>query len=117
MLILILLIIIIEGSTIIIIRKNAGTLLRLISDDFNTRKFPELVAPFRTRSLSLPSSLGAPELERGGGGGGGRRWRVATDMFVFLRRLGHNTFGSNPHPLPDREERSREGEGDAPDQS
>ena len=106
----------IEVSTIIIIiRKNAGHLLRLISDDFNTRKFPELVAPFRTRSLSLPASLGAPELERGGGGG--RRWRVATDVFVFLRRLGHNTFGSNPHPLPDREERSREGEGDAPDQS
>ena len=88
-------------------RKNAGNLLRLISDDFNTRKFPELVAPFKTRSLSLPASLGA---ERGGGGG---RWRTAANVFVFLRRLGQNTFGSNQDPLPHQEE--REGEGDAPD--
>ena len=92
-------------------RKNAGNLLRLISDDFNMRKFPELVGPFRTRSLSLPASLGA---ERAQGGEGGR-WRTATNVFVFLRRLGQNTFGSDQHPpLPDQEE--REGEGDAPDQ-
>lgn len=88
-------------------RKNAGNLLRLISDDFNTRKFPELVAPFKTRSLSLPASLDA---ERGGGG----RWRTAANVFVFLRRLGQNTFGSSQHQFPDQED--REGEGDAPDQ-
>ena len=86
-------------------RRNAGNLLRLISDDFNARKFPELVAPFKTRSQSLPATLGA-DSERGGG-----RWRAAANAFVFLRRLGQNTFGSSQHPLPDQE-----GEGDTPDQ-
>ena len=87
-------------------RRNAGNLLRLISDDFNTRKFPELVAPF---TQSLPATPGADSsLERGGG-----RWRLraAANAFVFLRRLGQNTFGSSQHPLPDQE-----GEGDTPDQ-
>ena len=72
-------------------RKNAGDLLRLISDDFNTRKFPELVAPYRNRSASLPASDGG-------------RWRAATNAFVFLRRLSHRTlnFGGTQQ-LPDQE--------------
>ena len=69
-------------------RRNAGNLLRLISDDFNERKFPELVAPFKTRSQSLPTFLGI--------GGGVRRWRAAGNAFVFLRRMGQSTFGSRP---------------------
>ena len=62
-------------------RENAGNLLRLISNDFNSRKFPELVAPFKARSQSVPAT------ERG-------RWRAATNAFVFLRRLSRGTFGS-----------------------
>ena len=63
-------------------RENAGNLLRLISNDFNSRKFPELVAPFKARSQSVPAT------ERRG------RWRAATNAFVFLRRLSRGTFGS-----------------------
>ena len=68
-----------QYSLLLYSRQNAGNLLRMISDDFNSRKFPELVAPFKARSLSEPGT------ERG-------RWRAATNAFVFLRRLSQSTF-------------------------
>jgi len=56
-------------------RRNAGILIRRMSDDFNRRKFPHLIQEHRRRSRSTSTE------------NGGTRWRVATQALVFLRRL------------------------------
>ena len=62
-------------------RRNAGLLLRRMSDSFNERRYPGLKE--RARSAS-----DAPDA----------RWRVATHAINFLRRL--RSAGDSPEQLP-----------------
>ena len=56
-------------------RRNAGILIRQMSDDFNSRKFPHLIQEHRRRSRSLPTNAGP-------------RWQFTTQPFnAILRRL------------------------------
>jgi len=56
-------------------RRNAGILIRQMSDDFNSRKFPHLIQEHRRRSRSLPTNAGP-------------RWEFTTQPFnAILRRL------------------------------
>lgn len=56
-------------------RRNAGVLIRQMSDDFNCRKFPHLIQEHRRRSRSLPTNAGP-------------RWQFTTQpLNAILRRL------------------------------
>lgn len=63
-------------------RKNAGVLLRRMSDDFDARKFPELIegvkARRRTRSLGDAAAESAEEPKPNG---------APSKMIRYLRRL------------------------------
>lgn len=62
-------------------RKNAGVLLRRMSDDFNQKKFPHIVQEHkRRRASSTPSNPS--------------RWRVTTSALIFLRRLTQSSTGT-----------------------
>ena len=63
-------------------RRNAGILIRRMSDEFNRRKFPHLIQEHRRRSRSTSNEDGVA------------RWRVATQALVFLRRLRGGGGGS-----------------------
>ncbi len=61
-------------------RRNAGVLIRRMSDDFNKRKFPHIIKEHKKRTQTESET----------------RWRVATHAIVFIRRLrGSNASSSS----------------------
>ena len=46
-----------ESNTPDVNRKNAGILIRRMSDDFNRRKFPHIIQEHQMRSRSLPGRV------------------------------------------------------------
>lgn len=75
-------------------RKNAGILLRRMSDDFNVRKFPEVVEAAKGRQRAMSEGSVDPITTNGEDSGTAR-------VYKLVRRLSSTAIGpTNPARTP-----------------